>query len=262
MIHNAVFTLEKALYDAGAALPIFVMAEPRYVDDVRAALKPTIATTVRLRDDSRGIGYSRYHAVKHAASQAFDSIAMVDDDEKIRGNVREWLELAEEDDVVGVGSFRSIYGLLYKDTDMVAAARKKQEHLFLHKGSAGYQSFALNVRNTLRAGNFDPGLRAFEDHELCRQGMRNLGLPWYIYTGVNGEDLVPRTQQTGERISQRGDGYHQAHGIVWNRWPGYISRPGKRYSCQWKKLVERYVHPCYWPLEDILTLNPFDWRAK
>lgn len=240
--------------------PIHVVFEPQYYRDIARELRGTGVRPLVLPRNDMGIGYSRHHAVSHASRKGYDTIIMLDDDEKIKGRIPDWLRIASRQDVVGVGSYRSIYGLLYKDTLMAQAAKVKQDMTFLHRGSAGYQSFALNVANAMEAGNFNMSLRSYEDHELCRQGMARLGLPWYIYTGVRGDDRVPRSQQSGHLGEPGSPARAQGHQVVSQLWPEFISAPPKRHMCRWSKLIHMYLDVKSYPLEDISTNRPYDWR--
>lgn len=260
MILGAVREAQRTIASCSYTLPIYVVIESQHRSEVAKWLRGTGVRPLMLPRDDMGIGYSRHRAVSHASRAGYDTIIMLDDDEKIKGNIPQWLRVASRDDVVGVGSYRSIYGLLYKDTLMAQAAKAKQDMTFLHRGSAGYQSFALNVANAMEAGNFNMSLRSYEDHELCRQGMARLGLPWYIYTGVRGDDRVPRSQQRGHLGEPGSPARAQGHQVVSQLWPEFISAPPKRHMCRWSKLIHMYLDVKSYPLEDISTSSPYDWR--
>jgi hypothetical protein len=260
MMSGAVEAVQKAQAACSLTLPVYVTVEPKQVKEATRNLHGSGARISHLSRDRMGIGYARNRIVQHAARTGYEVILLIDDDEKIRGNLPRMLQLARRSDVLGIGSYRSIYGLLYKDTIMAQAAKANESMLFLHKGSAGYQSFALNVSNALIAGNFNPKLQAYEDHELCRRGMVELHLPWYIYTGVRGDDRVPRAQQSGHLSEPGNPARAEAHAIVARLWPNYISAPPKRHMCQWKKLVQQFVGARSYPLEDISTTIRYDWK--
>ena len=213
----------------------------------------------------RGIGYARQAIVEHAAVSGFLSLAMIDDDQLVSGNIEQWLAAARRPDVVGVGAFKSYYGLLYRGTQMVITYRRP--NLWLHKGSAGYQAFALNVATTVALGGFDPRLRCFEDTELARKGIYQRGIPWFIYTGVLTADQKSRAamRELGSSSARLADGVDPAirlsHEIVHDRWPGYVSPPDRRFRCSWKQMIQNYTTITPWPLENIVTRRPWDWTG-
>lgn len=260
LILGAVLEAQRALNSCSYAVPIHVVFEPQYYGEVARELRGTGARPLVLPRDDMGIGYSRNQAVTNAERKGYETIIMMDDDKKFSGNIPEWLGIARRKDIVVVGSFQTIYGLWYPDTLMVQAAKARQSLTFLHGGSAGNQVFALNVANTMALGNFNASLRAFEDQELCRQAMKQFGLPWYIHTGILAADRVPRSQQYKMIGNTDSPSRIAGHEAVAQLWPEFISQPPKRHVCRWKKLAQTYLDVRSYPLEDISTSRPYDWR--
>jgi len=257
---------------------VTAVIEPQYRKVMKEWYHCQADRVLYLPRNDRGIAFARQQVLLHAKDHNFKSIIMADDDQMLtiqeEGSIKRLFKLAERRDVVGIGTYRSLMGLYLGGTEMNEAGQNGMEGLFLHRGSIGYQIFAVNVKNALRSGGFDPRLGAIEDAELCRNGMNVLGLPWYIYTGVKRTNLLSKDGDDAEGGINalpiaRYVMYWQSHHIIYKRWPEYISEPlptatvdaKKRYRMAWKKMWNDYIGTS-WPPEDIQTIRVGDWRNK
>jgi hypothetical protein len=172
------------------------------------------------------------------------------------------LDIAARPDIVGIGAYEGIHGLFSRGTDMVL--NHQEEGIWLHSGSLGYHVWALNVANAVKVGGFDPELRYAEDVELARMAYIGLGVPWYIYTGATTSSMLkhnPGPEFGGVSQSARNHGQIAMHARVYNAHPEYISPTDKKYRCYWRKLAaDKLGINGQWPLENIRTYKPFDWR--
>jgi hypothetical protein len=206
-----------------------------------------------------GIGYTRHKIMKMAHEEV---VIMLDDDKTVKGDIQSWIKVAARDDAVSVGAWQSIYGLYCSGTAIAKGADSGKT--FLHRGVMGNQVVALNRQNVLEAGNYPPGITFMEDHELCRQTMANLGLPWMIYAGVTGGSIKPTNQTRGE--GQGGNSRsevdrHYAHQYCHDKWPQYVSHPSKRYQCKWKEMVRHCIRlRGGQEIDNMTTKKEWDWE--
>jgi hypothetical protein len=258
----------KAAVILDADIPVYIVSERQHQSDIIAALKKIPRAPVEpvfLKGRDRGVGYARNAVIQHADMYGYESIAMIDDDQLVSGDVSGWLEAATREDVTGIGAYKSIYGLLCGKTEITRSYR--EPGVWLTKGSVGHQAIAVNVANVLGLDNYDASLREFEDHEICRAAYEEYGAPWFIYTGVFSKDQITRKNAhlVGGGIHSVGDKfdfYHeQSHRVVHERWPEYVSAPGSRYRCAWKRLVTDFTSLEAWPLEDVRSEAPWDWAG-
>jgi hypothetical protein len=245
------------------SIPIHVVAEKTERRETELAIRSLPVTPVFLAQTEQGIGYARNAIVRDAKWRGYKSIAMIDDDQIVKGNLIGLLRTAARHDVTGVGAWKRLYGLYFRGTDL--AAHHDETGVWLHSGSLGYQCFALNVKNALTVGNFDNKLRRMDDVELARRSYRVLSIPWFIYTGAEATDLLrlnPGDNMGGIQPEDRAAGILKDHKRAFAAWPGFVSEPPAKYRCFWKKLAQAYVDINSWPLENIRTYEEWDWLDK
>jgi hypothetical protein len=248
-------------------IPIYLVTEGQYSYQMKDLGHPVVL----LRRPDKGLGYARKWILKHAEHQGFKSIVMSDDDHKPAGDVHAMIQFATRRDVVGVGMWKSIYGLLLgRETALYAAAKKKKQAAFLTTGSVGYGVFAVNVKNVAKVGGFDERMVWAEDVPVCRFGMAQLGIPWYIYTGawVKGEIKSNSGGQFSFDLQEIRD---TAQKIQQKQWPDYMTyspRPERRvgharnYRFAWKRFYCDTIGEKYWPPENVnATERAFGWRT-
>lgn len=259
--------LKAAVSASSYGLPVYIVTERENSHEYRGIKWPSNTGGLTTPNHKTGgIGYVRAWIMNHAAEYGYKVAIQIDDDQVIRGDVAGLAKLAEREDVMGIGTWKSVYGLMFQGTRMAVNAREhhiQEPGLFLHRGSLGYQVMALNVANVMKAGNFDKTLRAFEDVELCRAGMNSLFLPWMIYTGAQGVNQMSTKDIRaiyGGGCGDDEDVRRYLHGILHTRWPTYVSSPlTSRYRMSWKKMFRECVLPSTWPPEDVQTFEAFDW---
>lgn len=216
-----------------------------------------------------GVGYARQLMLADAKKRKESVIIMADDDHIPRGDIEGMVEFASRSDVLGVGAWKNIFGSFMRGTVLGQVGARGEDRAFLTTGSMGYNVWALNVKNAVAAGGFDGRLRFAEDAELVRQGIVKLGLPWYIFTGARAQEMMSSKRLRAERIggvatleSTREKVVNQAHAIIHQTWPDYVSPPGKPYRCAWKRMYTDHVKVDGWPLENIETKQEWDWKGE
>lgn len=190
----------------------------------------------------RGIGYKRQFSVEHAHSRRLRSIIMSDDDMQPANNsdMDLLLEEAQKPGVLGIGAARSLHD------HFSGGATKNNDGVILCPGGWGMQLFALNVRSALDAGNFDAALDCFgEDHELARNGIARLGLPWAVHCTVRCEPVGVRYDPGGINAfitdGTRPKREQACREIIYRRWPRYASVPDARPRMRWQKMLDDYI---------------------
>jgi hypothetical protein len=133
------------------------------------------------------------------------------------------------------------------------------------KSGYGHMIFGLNIPNMHGLGiEFDPRLGGWEDDEIERQSIA-AGIPWYIYAGARGACLPPRNKGRAGGIqslpAKRALIEARAKKIIRDRWPAYMSGPGKPWRCQWAKMIRDHIGELPRPLFNISAgSKPFAWR--
>jgi len=149
--------------------------------------------------------------------------------------------MAERDDVLGIGATRPIHD---RFTD---GAVSRNSGPILCPGGWGFVLFALNVRNAVRAGNYDAALHTIgDDAELARHGIAYLGIPWLVHCDVRWTSLGTRYAPGGinARFADRAAreaAERECLAIIHNRWPVYTNPPDKRLRVAWQKLLNDYI---------------------
>ena len=219
------------------------------------------------------MGTIRNIAIHDAAKRGYRSILLMDDDHSIRkgSDILGMLKFAERKDVVGVGAWKSIYGMFYVDkrggldrpTKLKIAAEKFKRQAFLTVSGNCFGVFALNIKDPL---DFNPALNVLEDAELEMRTV-GLGIPWYIYGGVHaisnanrytagGLDDHPVSRQTSLTI---------ARNHMLKHWGEYVTLQSTdgRYRTKWAKLANDFLDIKTRPLADVNAgKEPFAWIGK
>jgi len=211
--------------------------------------------TARLRDEhdwevavvslphgSRGISASRAFCVEHAGRQGYEAIIMSDDDYRPQrtSDASGLLRAAEDRYALGVGAVRSLH-------DRFNGGRLSAlSGPILCPGGWGFQCFALNVRNALAVGNFDPELAFWEDAELARNGIDN-GLPWRVHCDVWIDSMQKRDSAGGmsslfRSREERDEAEQRSLRLIESRWPKYQVRgPSGKSRMLWQKMLDDYL---------------------
>jgi hypothetical protein len=204
-----------------------------------------IVTLPQLR---KGIGNTRAFIVRHAASQCLRSIIMSNDDYRPAGGAkagsfRPLLRAAARPGVLGIGAVNSVHDRFTSG----AITRLAGSGTILCPGGWGFNVFALNVQMTIKVGNFDPLLHTDgEDAELARQGISK-GIPWMVH--VDSWVVHTGTKYAPGGIAARHNNDREAlkaaeaanRALIHERWPDYVSAPGRRYRQSWQKMLDDYI---------------------
>jgi hypothetical protein len=262
----------RSLSKLNTGIPIYVTTEEQHSEDLYEALAAESKRGGRMgvsvydipRNDI-GLGATRQEILKHAKRHKLDSIAMIDDDQDMKGDIAGWLEVALREDVVGVGAWKGIYGLLDNKTELAEWVKaKKHPALFACSGGHGHQAFAFNVRNAFQVGGFDEWARWYEDGEMLFKTIKS-GRPWWIYTGAVAGDFASqkflREHKMGGMFAPGScDMGEEAIYKIWQaKWPKYLS-PGK------KRLKLKLMYQDYcpefaetWPPQNTRSSEAWDW---
>jgi hypothetical protein len=188
-----------------------------------------------------GMGWSRQYAFKHAQDQGYESFITTDDDMYPRESPQDFLGNATRDDVLGVGCWFSIYGLLMSHDPNTGLQP-------VYNGQ-GKRCMAINTENMadLSTEGFPTYFKGYDDHELQRLGIQDLGLHWWVDTDYHCVSTA-KIGDPGGMTSLPGyarvvDRKHTAHKLTHERYPDFVSDPAKcdptngvcRYVMQWKK---------------------------
>jgi hypothetical protein len=191
---------------------------------------------------SRGIGYARNYAVKHAKATNLEAIIMSDDDVHIHPNsdAYELIDAVLHPGVLGVGATRSLHDRFTN------GAISANDGVILCPGGWGFTIHGLNVKTAIECGNFNPALHSFgEDAELARQGIAK-GIPWRVHCGVQFVSLNKRLDPGGfsakyHTLEGRLAGELECRKIIHKRWPDYTSEPDKKPRVAWQRMLDDYV---------------------
>lgn len=199
---------------------------------------------LRLPKDVQGIGAIRGWCVEIAHHNKDAAMIMSDDDiyPHHSANLNSMHAYAKRPNILGVGCVTSYHSLLLGHRkDMVYG-----EDAILATAGYGFRLFALNVKNAMKVGNFDPELDVcFEDAELMRCGVR-AGMRWYLDPLVKANPLGKRFE-AGGIAALTGTPEERAHRTnlnyeyCYSQWPKYMAEPPRK-RMGWKKMLDDY-----WP---------------
>lgn len=195
-----------------------------------------------------GIGATRKFVVKKADKMGLHALIMSDDDAAPvpDTDIDMLIKDLKRTPTIGIGACFSFYGLMLGNA-LLKAGRHEGEGLpYLVPGGMGYITFSLSIKRALEAGNYDAKLHTFwEDAELVRDGMKNLGYAWHVHTGAwctsigkrfmpgGLSDFAGKTRSEDEKI---------CHRRVFKKWgPRYISHPDKKAICRWQNFLNDFV---------------------
>jgi hypothetical protein len=233
---------------------VFLVTEP----DERRMYKDFLSSTfgrrfsdfvsvISPRRSNIGIGATRHFIVDRADAEGFDKIIISDDDAYPVPDTDINILCDELDGrSLGYGACFSFYGLMLGN-DVLKAGRYGGEGApHLVPGGMGYIMFSLDVQLALEVGNYDKRLHTFwEDAELVRDGMKQLGLAWHVHTGAWATSIGKRFMPGGLSDfagKNRSRGEKECHKIVYRKWgEKYISHPDKRAMCKWQRMLDDFV---------------------
>lgn len=232
-------------------IPMFLIVEPneqlkhrRFLEDMDLL---DFFETIGLPKRNMGMGWSRQIAFEHARDSGYDSFITTDDDMYPRESPEEFLDNATRDDVLGVGCWFSIYGLLMSQHEPNTGLQP------VYNGQ-GKRCMAINTQNMskLRTKGFPTYFKGYDDHELQRLGIADLGLHWWVDTDYPCVSIAaigdPGGMTSLPGYARVVDRKHTAHKLTHRYWPGFVSDPSKcdpdrgrcTYTMQWKKFHQHH----------------------
>jgi hypothetical protein len=228
-------------------IPLYLVVEPNEVLKHTRFLKEqgllnNVTDILKLPKKNMGMGWSRQIAFEHAREQGYASFITTDDDMFPRESPAAFLDNATRPDVLGVGCWFSIYGLLMSQHEAWSGLQP------VYNGQ-GKRCMAINTENMsqLSTEGFPTYFKGYDDHELQRLGIADLGLHWWVDTDFHCVSTAAIGDPGGmcslpgyAKVVNR---KHTAHKLTHERWPGFVSDPAKcdpendkcRYVMQWKK---------------------------
>lgn len=230
-------------------IPITLVVEPNEVKKHRAFLAEHDLSdrveVLRIDGKNLGMGNSRNVAFLDAKAKGHEAMITTDDDLFPVDDPSILLDTAAyTDGVFGVGCYFSMYGLLLK--------LKRNTGLYKVGVGLGFRCFAMNMDMLEEVGGFPVEFKGYDDHELARWGISQLGVPWHIDTDFSCNS-VAKIGDPGGMTSLPGyarvvDRKHTAHILTHKNWPEFVSNPSKcdpdsgrcTYTMQWKRFLKAH----------------------
>ncbi len=230
-------------------IPVYLVVEPNEVNKHKKFLRDeglTVTDILKLPKRNMGMGWSRQIAFEHARER-YESFITTDDDMFPRISPEQFLKNAVDDEVLGVGCWFSIYGLLMSQHEEGTGLQP------VYNGQ-GKRCMAINTANMeeLSTVGFPTYFKGYDDHELQRLGIADLGLHWWVDTDFPCVSTAAIGDPGGmcslPGYSKVVDRKHTAHKLTRERWPEFVSDPEKcrpeegkcRYVMQWKKFHQAH----------------------
>jgi hypothetical protein len=187
-----------------------------------------------------GIGHTRNFLISLAASYGLQSIIMADDDMRPKRNMLEMVEAARHNKVLGITARYSYH-------DLVLGPRIKDRDDLVLLPSLTFKLIAINVRNALDIGNFDPKLDGLEDNDFALRGLE-AGYPWMIHLGTYSTATGPRYAPGGlsdycetRNISPEFD-VPPWYDKMYAKWPDFISgHKTQRIRFAWRNAYDKLI---------------------
>lgn len=232
--------------DALQKVPVILVVDKSEVSDVKGLMAregwPSDKVWIQPVKDNKGIGYVRRQAVLSAERQGFKSIIMSDDDARpvVGASMNLLLRFAAKPTVLGIGANHSYLDLLS------GGITARESGPILCPSGWGFRMFALNIKNTVAVGNFDPALTCWgEDAEVMRNGLK-AGFPWLVHCGAKSEAIGKRYADGGlaaytESREARTEQERVCQQIIHDRWPDFTSAPPKPSRVAWQKMYDHYL---------------------
>lgn len=144
----------------------------------------TYITIFALPRVNQGLAYSRHHALIHAASYGLESIIVADDDIKPVHGMASFVEDASHPKALGITARYSYHDFALGD------GIKKLGGVILQPCGM-FRMVALNVKNVMKLGNYDPAADNCEDADLMLRGIQE-GYPWMVDLDTKAASLGGR----------------------------------------------------------------------
>lgn len=221
---------------------INVVVEPQEVVKHREFLKDMDLhkriNVVRIPKPNLGMGNSRHVGFLAAKRAGAKSFITTDDDLYPREGPERMLKIASMRNYFGVGAYLSIYSMILQ----------LEKGTGIHPTAFGFRCWAMNTKKVAELGGFPRAFKGYDDHEMCRQGMKRFRLPWYVDTDTTiasiGKIGDPGGMSSLPGMSSLFNRKHTAHVLSFERWPQYVNDPAKcegkercSYMMQWKRFM-------------------------
>lgn len=224
-------------------IPIFLVVEPNEQKMHRRLIEELglldSVETLGILGKNLGMGNSRNVAFKHAASMGYESFITTDDDLFPKDDPSILLDSATDPDTFGIGCYFSIYGMMLN--------LERGEGIVEVGTSIGMRCMAMNTSLVEEVGGFPIEWKGYDDQEMARRGIEELGLAWKVNSDFMCNSIAKRGDPGG-MASLPGyknpvAGKHRAHLLAKKAWPDYTSDPAKcdvddercSYTFRWKK---------------------------
>jgi hypothetical protein len=190
----------------------------------------------------KGVGYARKYCVEHASKSGLEAIIMSNDDFYVKPSSDAWLLIdeAEKSTTLGIGAMRPLLDFY------TSGAISRNHGPILCPSSWGLYVWGLNIKNALSLGNYDPVFHSFaEDLDLQFEGIKH-GIPWQLHCDVEYVSVTSRYNKGGiesryGNVEARLTAERECMAIFHERWPDYVSPPGKKFRISWQKLLNDYI---------------------
>jgi len=213
---------------------VTVLIEPEQEHSYSNAI-PLGASLWFLPESNQGIGYARMTATNYAAAVELDAFIMADDDVVVtKGDADLLVEFVRRGKAFLCGGWMQIHNAWY--------GREVGETPGMVIPHFGDKLFAVNTQMAIEAGNWNPKSVARSDCWMLLQSIQH-GYLWWIHTGVHvkepagvgapgGIASMPMTREEKYRIGQ---------GLMHERWPGYVSRPPRKYHTRMREMISDFI---------------------
>lgn len=225
-------------------IPIMLVVEPdemilhhKFLD--RMGLHGRVSA-LGIRGRNKGMGNSRNVAFKHARKNGHESFITTDDDLFPKDDPAILLDSALSEETLGIGCYFSIYG-------MMLGGLAKGDGCVDVGTSIGMRCMAMATHLVEEVGGFPIEWKGYDDQEMARRGIKELGLPWMVNADFECNSIAKRGDPGGMASLP---GYknpavakHRAHLLAREGYPDYVSDPAKcnvedgkcSYTFKWKK---------------------------
>lgn len=227
-------------------LPVHLLTEPDQVGAYRRAVGDA-ATVIGHREADRGIGFARAASLELAEHLGYSAYVMADDDTVVTkgSDVRRALDFVARGVAINCGGWLSVHGLWFGKSELDGVpARKRDDAVVPHFGDKLY---ATNVRLAVAAGGYD--VRPLADYDTAEWNRITTaaGYLWWVHAGVRIREIGAARAPGGinawheARDETRMAAREQAHRLIFERWPGYVSPPGTTFRVRSRDFVINHV---------------------
>lgn len=222
---------------------INLVVEPNEVKKHKALLRDLglddRMNVVRIPKPNMGMGNSRHIGFLAAREMGAPSFITTDDDLIPREGPERLLRIARGKGVFGVGAWLSLYGF----------HMGIEANTGIHRTKVGFRCWAMNTRKVTQIGGMPREFKGYDDHEVCRLGMKRFRLPWMVDSNTTiasiGKIGDPGGMSSLPGMSNLFNRKHTAHLLSKEKWPEYVNstegceaRGSCNYRMSWQKFID------------------------